>query len=112
MSRPSRLIIASGIAAWDADVDANFGMIFNKPFAMHQEETEGELNTNFDPADYDQCLVLVGEELYISDGTAWKKYLGVSNHVDDSTASTVSEMVQDFNLLLSKMQDAGQMKDS
>ncbi len=112
MARPTRLVLASGIAAWDADVDANFGMIFDAPFPMHQEDTIGDLNTNFPASSYDQCLAMVGEDLYVSDGTSWSMYLGVSANVPDSTASNVAEMVSDFNDLLNELQTAGIMATS
>lgn len=109
MARPERLILVSGIAAWDADVDLNLSLLFDSPFPMYQVSTVGDLPS---ASSYDKCLALVGSELYISDGTSWSKYLGVVANVADSTATTVSEAVTDFNELLTSMKNAGIMASS
>lgn len=109
MARPTRLSLVSGISAWDAIIDANFALVFDAPFALYQVSVVGSLPA---ASSYDQCLALVGSELYISDGASWSKYLGTAAAVADSTATTVSEMVTDFNELLTSLRDAGIMAGS
>lgn len=106
MARPTRRIIASGIAAWDADVDENFDKITGAPFPMAQYTLAGDLPT---ASSYDDCLALVGNILYISNGATWEVYTGEADNVPDSTATTATQMAIDFNLLLAELQTAGLM---
>ena len=103
MARPSRRIIASGIASWDADVDENFNKIFNAPLPVYEADTLVDLTTDFPPASYEQCLAVAGGVPYISDGTDWNTIIGQADAVTTSTATTVSEMVTDFNELLAAL---------
>ena len=105
MARPTRRVIASGIAAWDADTDENFDKITGAPLAIAQYALVGDLPT---ASSYDDCLALVGSVLYYSDGAAWAPYQEAAN-VADSTATTATQMATDFNLLLTALQDAGIM---
>jgi len=106
MARPSKRIIASGVAAWDADVDFNFDLLTGRPLAVVQYDLAAELPT---ASEYDDCLAMVGSTLYISDGTDWSPYFGESANVADSTATTVEQMATDFNGLLASLQTAGLM---
>lgn len=108
MSRPVRRVIASGIAAWDGDVDANFDAITGAPFPVAQYATTGALPA---ASSYDQCLALVVDVLYISNGSTWEVYQQSAN-VPDSTAVTAADMASDFNDLLSALQTAGIMASS
>ena len=108
MARPSRFILASGIASWDADGDANFSLLFDKPFPMYQVASVGSLPS---ASSYDQCLALVNDILYISNGSTWQPYQVAAN-VADSTATTASEMATDFNELLTALKNAGIMASS
>jgi hypothetical protein len=111
MARPTRLVIASGIAAWDADTDENFDIIAGAPFPMVQEANTTDLATNFPADEYDDCFALVDDVIYISNGTSWEVYRQSAN-VADSTATTVSEMATDFNELLAALQSANIMATS
>ena len=106
MARPSKRIIASGVAAWDADVDFNFDLLTGAPLPLVQYDLVVDLPT---ASSFDDCLALVGSVLYISDGTDWSPYQGTSANVVDSTATTVSQMATDFNVLLAALQTAGIM---
>ena len=106
MARPTRRVIASGIAAWDADSDANFGILTGAPFPMAQYALVGDLPA---ASSYDDCLALVVDTLYISNGTTWEIYSGVSANVPDSTAVTATDMATDFNTLLAALIAAGIM---
>lgn len=108
MARPSRFVLASGIASWDADVDADFSLLFDVPFAMYQVALAGDLPA---ASSYDQCLALVNDVLYISNGSTWEPYQVAAN-VADSTATTASEMATDFNELLAALRNAGIMASS
>ena len=88
MSRPTRRIISSGIAAWDADVDENLSKVFDGPFPMFQVASAGNLPT---ASSYDSCFALVNGVLYISDGSTWAPYLGTAANVPNSTATTVAD---------------------
>jgi hypothetical protein len=116
MARPIRIILESGIAAWDADIDALFALIYDAPFPMHIEPDVGTLTTNFDPTDYEDCLVLVGatgaSRIYISDGVDWNLYDKLSANVPASTATTVELLATDYNSLLTALKTAGLMASS
>lgn len=112
MSRPTRRTIASGIAAWDGDVDANFEIITGQPFPMFQVSLVGELPT---ASSYDDCLAIVGTGasalIYISNGSSWEVYQQ-SGLVPDSTATTATDMASDFNDLLTALKSGGLMASS
>jgi hypothetical protein len=61
---------------------------------------------------YADCLALVVDTLYISNGTTWEVYSGVSANVPDSTATTAADMASDFNDLLAALITAGIMAPS
>lgn len=111
MARPTRRILSSGIAAWDADADHNFSLLTDGPFPMAIYDTVGDLPA---ASSYDDCLALVGTItvlMYLSNGTTWEVYRqGVA--VADSTATLVAEMATDFNELLASLRDAGLMATS
>jgi len=108
MARPERIVITDGQQAWDGEVDLNFEQLTDAPMPMYFAADLSSLNTDFSPANYDQCLALIGTVLYISDGATWEVYReGV--FVADSTAATVSELATDFNTLLASLQGAGIM---
>ena len=111
MTRPTRRILASGIAAWDADADFNFSILTDGPFPMVIYDTTGDLPT---ASSYTDCLALVGTTtvlMYISDGTTWSVYRQGAV-VADSTATTAADMATDFNELLTSLKDAGLMATS
>ncbi len=109
MSRPTRRVITSGVAAWDADVDENFNKVFNAPFPMYQVDDVGDLPS---AGSYESCFALVEDTLYISNGSSWEPDENVAANVLDSTATTAPEMVSDFNGLLSALQLAGIMESA
>lgn len=112
--RPVLRVIASGIAAWDGDVDANFTIITGGPFPIYNPADTATLNSEAPASSYDNCLALVGTTnpvMYLSNGTTWEVYRQGAA-VADSTASTVSEMATDFNELLTSLRDAGIMATS
>lgn len=109
--RPQLRVLSSGIAAWDADVDANFKVITEGPFPMYNPVDLTELNATAPAASYDNCLVFVGTTdplLYVSDGVTWEVYRQGAA-VADSTATTAADMASDFNDLLTSLKDANLM---
>ena len=83
MSRPARRTIASGIAAWDGDVDFNFGILTDTPIPIAQYALVGDLPA---AGSYDECFALVDDVLYFSTGGSWAPYWGEAANVADSTA--------------------------
>lgn len=116
MARPSRIILESGVAAWDVDIDALFAQIFDAPFPIRVEADTTDATSNFPPANYEDCLLMIGtagsRRLYYSDGSSWLLYDRVAAHVPDSTATTAADMASDFNDLLASLQTAGIMEAS
>ena len=111
MARPTRRVLASGIAAWDADADANFSIITDGPFPMAIYDATGDLPA---AGSYEDCLALVGTTtvlMYHSDGSTWSVYRQGAV-VDDSTATTAADMATDFNELLTSLRDSGLMATS
>jgi hypothetical protein len=110
MARPTRRTIASGIAAWDADTDENFGLVFDTPYPIVEYALVGDLPA---AGSYENCLALVGgDTLYISNGASWSAYQGTAAAVLDSTATTVSELAIDYNELIDALKTAGIMRTS
>jgi hypothetical protein len=112
MARPTRRIIGSGVAAWDADTDENFDIVTGAPLPFALYALVGDLPV---ASSYDECFALVGPVgsaiLYKSNGSTWEPYQ-VSDNVADSTATTASEMATDFNELTTALIAAGIMKAS
>jgi hypothetical protein len=111
MPRPTRRIIASGIAAWDADTDDNFNAITGEPFPMFQVVAPDEETDLPTASSYDQCFALVEDVMYISNGATWEVYQQAAN-VPDSTAATATDMATDFNTLLAVLIAADVMASS
>lgn len=109
MARPTRITLSSGLSAWDADADFNFNLLTGAPLPIYQVAVVGSLPA---ATSYEDCLALVDDELYISDGSTWSPYFGQAVFVADSTAVTVADMVTDFNELLAALQGAGIMATS
>lgn len=109
MARPTRRVIASGIAAWDADSDSNFDKITGAPFPMFQVTAPDDETDLPAASSYQGCFALVDSTLYISNGTTWEIYSGVAANVADSTATDATQMATDFNTLLDALQTAGIM---
>ena len=116
MARPTRIILEEGISAWDGDIDSLFALIFDAPFPMHVEDNTTAATTNFPPASYEDCLLLIGaagsRRLYISTGSAWELYDVQAANVPDSTATTAAQVASDFNDLLTSLKNAGIMASS
>lgn len=111
MARPTRNVISSGIAAWDSDVDTNFSIITDTPFPIYRAATTSALPS---ASSYEDCLALIESSgrLYISDGTSWSLYDRQAAYQADSTATTVADMVTDFNSLLDKLRTSHLMASS
>ena len=74
MPRPDLPSLQSGIAGWDAILNDIIDAIHRRPFPVVTVADVATLNLNFDPADYEDCLVMVqspSRALYTSDGSAW-----------------------------------------
>ena len=107
MARPTLRTLTAGIAAWDADVDANFNLITGKPFPMAQYATTGDLPA---ASSYENCLALVGDVLYISNGTIWNIYpMPQAAYMEALVLPTLEELTIAANDLIQKLKDSGLM---
>lgn len=72
MSRPSHNSISSGNLDWDADVDADFDLVFTDPVPLAAFANKAALPA---AGDNDQCLAITLDDdtLWISDGTEWTR---------------------------------------
>jgi hypothetical protein len=77
MSRPTPVGISSSLEAWDAEVQADFDMLFEAPAPLYEHDASiADLETNFPAANYDRCVCLVNDTVLswipvYSNGTAW-----------------------------------------
>lgn len=74
MARPSIPSIAPGIVGWDTVINDAFAVVTQAPFPIHVEPDLATLQANFDPAQYEDCVVLlqtVPRQFAVSDGTVW-----------------------------------------
>lgn len=112
MARPTLNTIVAGLATWDSAVDENFSVIVDGPFPMFQAATTGALPS---AGSYDLCLAIVGDtdpRIYISVSSAWVLYDKVADNVSASTATTVADLVTDYNELRTALIDGGIMASS
>jgi len=116
MARPTRIILESGIAAWDGDIDSLFSLFFDAPFPMQIAVDISAATSAYPPASYTDCLLMIGAEgsrrFHTSTGSAWVLYDKLAGFVPDSTATTSTQMATDFNTLLASLQAAGFMATS
>ena len=74
MPRPDLPLLQSGTAGWDAILNDIIDALHRRPFPPVVVADVATLNLTFDPADYEDCLVMVqspSRALYTSDGTSW-----------------------------------------
>lgn len=73
MARPTPATISSGLAAWDGEVDDNFGLIFSTPLPLAIYASFAALPA---AASYDNCIAVITDEdvMCISDGTNWQRF--------------------------------------
>lgn len=116
MSTPIIPAIPSG-QSWDAPLNEALDILGRAgepvPVPLHAGD-ESDLQTTFAAADYDQCQIWVdhttlGRVLAWSDGSSWQFSPKQSAAQSDSTATTVGDVVSDFNALLTKMRASGLM---
>lgn len=115
MARPQLVTIESGAEAWDADVNDNTAILRDAPtplFELPSADDETDLATDFPANTYDRCVAMVnhstlGWTLMYSDGTAWQVIPRRADAQADSTATLLADLVNDFNVLLGKLRDAG-----
>lgn len=71
MARPEAKTITAGLQGWDADVQVNFGLIFDTPYPVPVYDDEVDLPP---AANYENCLAIVAADskLRVSDGADWK----------------------------------------
>lgn len=103
MARPEPNTISAGLTNWDAEVDDNFGLIFETPVPLAKYDSTGDLPT---ASNYADCVAVVeGDGLYYSDGSSWVKMSG-GNPIepiiiacgDETTAITAATGVVTFRM--------------
>lgn len=83
MARPTKNDIDSGIQGWDGKIDDNDSVLFNGPIPIREHTgNQTDLEATFAAAAFDRCSVMVnhttlGWGLYISNGTAWQRVVGL-----------------------------------
>lgn len=110
MARPSYNTITVGTANWDAPLNDNFEVILGAPFPPVQISTLAGLNSNFDPADYENCIATAGDEpgyLFVSDGTEWRRVPYSAEAMANVVGWADATAQSDFNALLTKLRASG-----
>ena len=104
MSRPASVPVDSSTTGWVGRLNANFAKLLDAPLPIAQVALVGDL-TAFNPKIYKDCLILVGQTLYKSDGTAWEPYRELLTFVADLVpgVATISDIKTAFNALLTDM---------
>ncbi len=107
MARPTRIPIVNGQQAWDAVVNDDFKLVFNRPLAICIQEddesttlTEATLATEYAAASYADCIAWVnhtvrGKTLYRSNGSAWVISRGATPMFERSISALAT--VQDYD---------------
>lgn len=74
MARPTFTTLAPGTAGWDTFINDLVLALTARPLPPVVKPDAATLDADFDPALYQDCLVVVqspSRALYISDGTSW-----------------------------------------
>lgn len=113
MTRPTPIVLPSGIASWDSLINKNFEMLNTEPFPLYTVASFGALP---DATLYENCVALVVESatkryMVSSDGVVWK-ILQVAGYVDPSTAVDLATTITLVNDLIGSMQTGGLMDES
>jgi len=107
MSRPTRTALVNGQQAWDATVNDNFKVLFNRPLPICIQEddesttlTEATLLTEYAAASYADCIAWVnhsvrGKTLYRSTGTVWQIVRGTQPLYERAISALAT--VQDYD---------------
>ena len=107
MTRPTRLPLVNGQQAWDATVNDDFKLVFNRPLAICiQEDDESTtltgttLATEYAAASYADCIAWVnhsvrGKTLYRSTGTVWQIVRGAQPLYERAISALAT--VQDYD---------------
>lgn len=107
MSRPERIPLVNGQQAWDSVVNDDFKLVFNRPLAICQEQTdesttltESNLAASYAAASFSECFVWVnhsvrGFTLYRSNGTTWEIVRGATRLYARSISALAT--VQDYD---------------
>jgi len=117
MTRPIPPTVTPGDENWDAPMAQNLELMFERPQPLHDETSIANLEAAYPAASNDGCVAVVDDAtlgwiLVISDGTS---YVPIGKQVAfqaDSTATTVSDLKNDFNALMAKMQASGAQASS
>ena len=72
MARPALTAVVQGVEGWDTIINDNFDKLVEAPFPVVQHTgTTTTLEAAFAAADYEDCLVMLNNQLYFSNGTTW-----------------------------------------
>jgi hypothetical protein len=111
MSRPQRTPLDASSPGWVTRFNDLAESIVEAPLPLVQYASEGALNTAKDPRLNQDCLALVGSDLYTSDGSSWSLYREQLTFVADldTGTATVEDIKNAFNGVLADMQAKGWM---
>ena len=121
MARPERNNIQSGLAAWDADVEENFEILFDNPIPLPENTTSrtmAQVDSAYAPASYDRCFIaqnvsdgdLSGYYLLFSNGSDWLVCARQVADQSDAAGWADGTAEGDFNALLALLREAGILK--
>jgi len=105
MARPTHATVLSSHQNWDAEIRANFNLVFTTPIPIPRYANSAALPA---AADYEDCLAMTADthKLYHSDGTSWLLVdnaaagsaiadLSVSAVADPSDSPTTADSLRD-----------------
>lgn len=107
MARPTRIPLVNGQQAWDSVVNDDFKLVFNRPLAICNQQTnestvltESNLAASYAAASYAECFVWVnhsvrGYTLYRSNGSTWEIVRGATRLYERAISGTTT--VQDYD---------------
>lgn len=111
MSRPQRENIDRTSPDWVQRFNEQMAKALDAPVPFVTATDISALTSSFNPKLYKDCLAIVGNQIYMSDGTNWnfmREQLGFVADLDPATA-TLSDWVTAYNNLLADMQAKGWM---
>lgn len=112
MARPTIDSMDVTKTGWVATLNANFVKILDTPFPIYLAPDIGTLNA-ITPGLYVNCFCILQTDsrLYVSDGSSWSLYDAKLDFIADMNpgVSTITDIKNAYNSLLSDMQTKGMM---
>lgn len=111
MSRPTMDIISMTDTDWLTKTNSNFTKLFDVPFPVYQLPGTSP-GFGVTPALFSNCIAIKDASIRISDGTQWSDLVPQSFEFVEAleVSASLSDVVDAFNLLLSKLTENGWMQ--